>query len=169
MSLIARMRLRSTLIMSPSVGSASAWRSCGDTARPCRMTRPSPVRKIEDAARSSPSVQTSSTRNFTIVSRRCGVNSVRAEFASRGSDWQRCTADCQVASMDPLWLRRRDGSCLMVELMRRNRLASACGNDVETGRASSVCSIRRARAGPFVLAAGGAAMAFRTNDTTERR
>src|SRR5262245_47539150 len=67
MSLIARIRSRSTLIMSPSAGSASAWRSCGEIARPCRITRPSAVRKIDDAAFSAPSVQTSSTRNFTVV------------------------------------------------------------------------------------------------------
>src|SRR5712675_1134532 len=68
MSLIARIRLRSTLIISPSAGSSSACRSCGDTVWPCRMTRPSEVRKIDDAAPWSLSVHSSSTRNFTIVS-----------------------------------------------------------------------------------------------------
>ena len=67
MSLIARMRLRSTLIISPSAGSASAWRSSGEIARPCRTTRPSDVRKIDDASFSSLSVHTSSTRNFTLL------------------------------------------------------------------------------------------------------
>src|SRR5262249_44840922 len=80
-SLIARMSLRSTLIMSPCAGNASACRSCGETARPCRITRPSAVRKIEDAA-SLLSFQTSSTRNFTATSRCIARRSVHAHRGS---------------------------------------------------------------------------------------
>ena len=68
MSLIAWIRLRSTLIMSPVAGKPSARRSCGDTARPFRMTRPSAVRKMDAAALSSLSIQRSSIRNFTCTS-----------------------------------------------------------------------------------------------------
>src|SRR5580698_2845648 len=67
MSLIARMRLRSTLIKSASPGNLSASRSSAEIPRPCKITRPSEVRKIDEASLSSLSFQISSTRKFTAI------------------------------------------------------------------------------------------------------
>src|SRR5207253_844619 len=67
-SWMARIVLRSTLTRAASAGSDSACRSAGETARPCRITRPSEVRKIDSATLSSLSCHTSSTRNFKFIS-----------------------------------------------------------------------------------------------------
>src|ERR1700761_8247602 len=71
---MARIRLRSTLMRSASRGKASVSRSASESPRPCNMTRPSAVRKIDDVSSAPPPCQTSSTRKLSgilLLGRRC--------------------------------------------------------------------------------------------------